>query len=156
MNIFVLDHNPILAAQYHCDTHVVKMILEGAQMLSTAVGEGYKPTHQNHPCTLWVKASRQNAKWLADLMAGLNREYRERYHHDVDHKSYTLIQSIEHLIDRLPDAGLTPYAQAMPEELRIPGEPVKAYRNYYRTKSFAAWNRSTPPLWWDYPELEGV
>jgi hypothetical protein len=36
MNIFVLDKNPIKAAQQHCDKHVVKMILESAQMLSTA------------------------------------------------------------------------------------------------------------------------
>ena len=36
MNIFYLDHDPELAAQYHCDKHVVKMILESAQLLSTA------------------------------------------------------------------------------------------------------------------------
>lgn len=36
MNIFYLDKNPVMAAQYHCDQHVVKMILETAQMLSTA------------------------------------------------------------------------------------------------------------------------
>ena len=36
MNIFVLDNDPKLAAQYQCDKHVVKMIVESAQMLSTA------------------------------------------------------------------------------------------------------------------------
>ena len=36
MNIFILDRNPKIAASYHCDKHVVKMILESAQMLSTA------------------------------------------------------------------------------------------------------------------------
>lgn len=36
MNIFILDKNPRIAAEYHCDKHVVKMILESAQMLSTA------------------------------------------------------------------------------------------------------------------------
>ncbi len=35
MNIFVLDEDPILAAQMHCDQHVGKMIAETAQMLST-------------------------------------------------------------------------------------------------------------------------
>jgi hypothetical protein len=35
MNIFILDKNPKIAAEYHCDKHVVKMILESAQMLST-------------------------------------------------------------------------------------------------------------------------
>ena len=36
MNIFVLDGDPVLAAQYHCNKHVVKMILEAGTMLSTA------------------------------------------------------------------------------------------------------------------------
>jgi hypothetical protein len=36
MNIFVLDQNPFVAARYHCDRHVCKMILEYAQMMSTA------------------------------------------------------------------------------------------------------------------------
>lgn len=36
MNIFVLDSNPKLAAQYHCNKHCVKMILESAQMLCSA------------------------------------------------------------------------------------------------------------------------
>jgi len=35
MNIFVLDKDPYVAAQMMCDKHVVKMILEGSQMLST-------------------------------------------------------------------------------------------------------------------------
>ena len=35
MNIFILDENPVKAAEYHCNKHVVKMILESAQMLST-------------------------------------------------------------------------------------------------------------------------
>ena len=36
MNIFVLNKDPVLAAQEQCDKHVVKMIVESAQMLSTA------------------------------------------------------------------------------------------------------------------------
>jgi len=36
MNIFFLDRDVRLAAQYHCDKHVVKMILESAQLLSSA------------------------------------------------------------------------------------------------------------------------
>ena len=36
MNIFVLDTDPVTAAQLQCDKHVVKMIVESAQMLSTA------------------------------------------------------------------------------------------------------------------------
>ena len=36
MNIFYLDRDPKIAAQLACDKHVVKMILESAQMLCTA------------------------------------------------------------------------------------------------------------------------
>ncbi len=36
MNIFVLDENPIEAARMHCDKHCNKMIVEHAQMLTTA------------------------------------------------------------------------------------------------------------------------
>lgn len=60
MNIFYLDKDPKLCAQYHCDKHVVKMILESAQLLCTAVNEAagkevapYKSTHVNHPCSIW-------------------------------------------------------------------------------------------------------
>ena len=36
MNIFVVDEHPIAAANQMIDKHVVKMILESGQMLSTA------------------------------------------------------------------------------------------------------------------------
>ena len=61
MNIFFLDKDPIIAAQYHCDKHCVKMILESAQLLSTAhrvLDEDdahpdlYKVAHKNHPSTI--------------------------------------------------------------------------------------------------------
>ena len=75
MNIFYLDRNPVIAAQMMCDKHVVKMILESAQMLSTAhrVLDGddranetglYKMAHKNHPSTIWVRASSENYRWL--------------------------------------------------------------------------------------------
>jgi hypothetical protein len=40
MNIFVLSRCPRAAARLHCDKHVVKMILETAQLLYTARGAG--------------------------------------------------------------------------------------------------------------------
>ena len=71
MNIFYLDSDPYVAAKMHCDKHVVKMILESAQMLSTAhrVLDGdeyaderglYKMAHKNHPSTIWVRTSTDN------------------------------------------------------------------------------------------------
>lgn len=41
MNIFALDKCPKISAKYHCDKHVVKMIIESAQMIST-VFDKYK------------------------------------------------------------------------------------------------------------------
>lgn len=159
MNIFVLDQNPQLAAQYHCDQHINKMILESAQMLSTVLGGPYKPTHKNHPCTLWVAESSNNAMWLVTLAAYLNDEYRTRYHSEHDHKSWIVIRDLwrdKASHTGLPDVPMTPFAQAMPDELRIPHDPVRAYRQYYRTKPFVTWDRGLTPLWWDYPELDEV
>ena len=67
MNIFHLHEDPKICAEYHCDKHVVKMILETAQMLSTAYqrhcgldDELYKPAYPKHPMTIWVGDSVEN------------------------------------------------------------------------------------------------
>ena len=89
MNIFYLDRDPKIAAQMMCDKHVVKMILESAQMLSTAhrVLDGdeyadknglYKKAHVNHPSSIWVRCSYQQYKWLYDHMVALMEEYTYR------------------------------------------------------------------------------
>jgi len=147
MNIFVLDADPAYAARAHCDKHVPKMILESAQMLSTVFGGPYKPTHKNHPCTLWVAESRQNAEWLWVLADALNCEYKDRFNHERNHKSWDAIEPVWRDINALPDIGLTPFAQAMPEEFKD-DDAVDAYRAYYRSKPFVAWNRGLEPDWW--------
>ena len=43
MNIFVIDKDPVVAAQNLCDKHVVKMILESAQMLCAPFENGEAP-----------------------------------------------------------------------------------------------------------------
>ena len=68
MNIFFLDDDPKLSAQMQCDKHVVKMILETAQMLSTSARSrghdvGYKSAYPKHPMTLWVNQSSNNFAW---------------------------------------------------------------------------------------------
>ena len=143
MNIFILDDDPIQSATYHADKHISKMILESAQMLSTVLGGPYKPTHANHPCTLWTGRSRQNALWLWTLAMALNAEYRERYNKNVDHKSWSAIETLWKDFNRLPDDGLTPFAQAMPDQYKDP-DPVKAYRAYYLSKPFVAWRNGAP------------
>lgn len=140
MNIFYLSHDPKLAAIAHCNKHVVKMILESAQILCTVINKcageqvmPYKTTHRNHPCTLWAGKSLENAQWLLSLTSALNEQYRLRFNHDVDHKSYAMLcdNNISKLLHfYLPATGFTTPALAMPDEFKC-GDPVKAYRNYY-------------------------
>lgn len=149
MNIFVLDLNPALAAEYHCDRHVPKMILESAQMLSTALQTGYKPTHKTHPCTLWVKESRQNAMWLISLATALNEEWRYRWQWKHNHKSYDLIQELAKDLSILPDEPMTPFAQAMPDRYKS-NDAVQSYRQYYiyEKADIATWKYTQKPHWW--------
>ena len=85
MNIFMLDNDTKLAAQYHNDKHCVKMCLEYAQLLCTARHESgdstarYRPTHKNHPSAIWVRESLNNYVWLCQLGIDLCKEYTERY-----------------------------------------------------------------------------
>ena len=146
MNIFVLDENPVICAQYHCDRHVVKMVLETAQILSTVSGNGYKPTHERHPCTLWACTSRQNYNWLLALGLALGEEYTYRY--DKIHKSHIVIQEQLSVIpEHLPNSGLTPFKQCMPLHYIKYKDPVGGYQEYYRQEKahFCTWKRRPVP-----------
>lgn len=150
MNIFILDREPWTAAQYHCDKHLGKMILEGAQMLSTALYELnrqayqglaavdgiYKPTHVNHPCSIWVRQSMFNAEWLVDLCISLDLVRR-----DQGKKKHASLAVVLNAYDRLllasfPNKDITPFALAMPETFsKGTIDPVEAYRDYYASKA---------------------
>lgn len=149
MNIFVVDRDPVQAAQDLCDKHVVKMIVETAQMLCSAHPAGaapYRRTHAKHPCTLWTAASMQNYMWLIDHGIALCEEYTKRY--GKRHKSQDVIEWCRDNAPPLLSLGLTPFAQAMPDQYRDP-DPVTAYRNYYQgeKRRFATW-KGSKPSWW--------
>jgi len=153
MNIFVLDHDITRCAQFHCDQHVTKMILESVQMLCTALNEKgfhtpYRSTHPRHPCVLWVGESYDNFQWLSKLALALNEEYRFRYQRDRDHASIAVLGEIRGF--RFRSAGLTEFAQAMPEQYKVPNNAVEAYRAFYRAEKsrFAQWTRRPRPPWW--------
>ena len=152
MNIFVLDTDINKCARYHCDQHVVKMILESVQILCTALNKKglstpYKSTHQNHPCVLWVEYSYENFVWLRNLTIALNSEYKYRFENINDHKSITVLEKISgyHYENR----GLTNFAQAMPEKYKVPEDPVLAYRRFYAGEKmhFAKWTKRKIPYW---------
>jgi len=153
VNIFVLDANPHQAARDHCDKHVVKMVLETAQLLCTAhhvldgdaVPSGLcKPTHRMHPCAVWARKCSANYAWLTELFDGLLREYAKRYG-----RTHACSKFAGLLPPRaIRNGDLTPFAQCMPEAYRQ-YDPVAAYRNYYlNDKSYMATWRTQVPLWW--------
>lgn len=161
MNIFYLDKDPKLAAQYHCDKHVVKMILESAQLLSTAhrvldgvqghyISAGnrkikqwtlsdwrenllYKTAHYNHPCAVWVRISSENYMWLYHLFMELCIEFRNRYH-KIHLSEEKLADVLSYLPDNIPIITFTEPIQAMElyAQCMVPGNSVEAYRNYYK------------------------
>lgn len=163
MNIFFLSANPYQAAKYHCDKHVVKMILETAQMLSTVCHlrniytEGlYKPTHKNHPSTIWVGTSFANYTWTMKLLDGLLVEYSYRY--GKKHKTLNVYRRIFDTSWKLsfPET-YDGYPLCMPEQYKSGVDNtnlervVDAYRNYYINEKayFATWKRREKPYWFD-------
>lgn len=152
MNIFVLDTNPKQAAKYHCDKHVIKMIVESAQMLCTAHHEcgtripPYRKTHVNHPCSKWVRQSQQNYNWLCDMALALCEEYTLRY--GKRHKTQDVIEWCINNKPFLMELGITPYALAMPDDYKH-SDPVLAYRTFYKVekRNFATWKTNTPDWW---------
>ena len=154
MNIFILDKDPEKAAHYHCDKHVVKMCLESVQILSSVwIKNGlpapYRLTHENHPCVVWAGACRENLHWMLIHSHALFHAYMARY--SRIHKSfYALIELEKTGRPNIPSAGgITPFAQAMPEEYKQE-DAVSAYRNYYIKEKacFAKWEYTVTPDWW--------
>jgi len=151
MNIFYLHQDPTQCARYHCDKHVVKMILESAQLLSGAhwVSGSIAPyglTHRNHPCAIWVRASLSNYMWLCSLARELCREYTHRY--EKVHKSQAIIEWALLNAPNIPDYGFTMPPQAMPEPYKSE-DSVSAYRNYYigEKRTFCTWKNREIPFW---------
>ena len=135
MNIFYLDKDPRKAAEYQYNKHVVKMILETAQILCTAhhciMGEDadvpYKSTHRNHPSTLWAGESAQNYEWLYRHFIALCEEYTKRY--SKTHLSYIRCKDkVNMLPGGMLETGLTEMPQCMPDEYKDECS-VQAYWN---------------------------
>ena len=159
MNIFYLDRDPAIAAQMMCDKHVVKMILESAQMLSTAhrVLDGdeyadrkglYKLAHKNHPSTIWVRSGIEQYFWLYDHMIALMKEYTHRY--GKHHATERLIGGLSLVPVNIPNMTYNDPPQCMPEECKG-DDTVLAYQKYYieEKSGFATWKSRTVPEWFN-------
>jgi hypothetical protein len=176
MNIFYLDRDPVQAAQWMVDKHVVKMILESAQLLSTAhrfldgteyvdASSGrrikrwaladsrepivYKATHINHPSAVWCRQSVENYNWLSDHLYALSAEYTYRY--GKTHKCITdgLAYVLQSPPLKLKEWDETPMICAMDEKYVVSKDPVENYRNYYRQGKphLHKWTNRAPPPW---------
>ena len=146
MNIFYLNNDPKICAEMHLDKHVVKMILEYAQLLSTAhrVLDGtvstrlsksgrkqqyypladerdnflYSATHVNHPSAVWVRHSYENYEWLYKLFIALLDEYTHRY--GRIHATARLIDALHTPPIHIPKGiGFTEPTPAMPNEVKV-------------------------------------
>ena len=164
MNIFILDNDPIIAAQLQCDKHVVKMIVESGQMLSTVhrMVDGvmerrpsksgsmlqyfkldddretilYKACHYNHPSTIWTRENSHNYKWHYSHFTALCDEYTFRYgkQHATDRKLRSILRNPPLKIKQAND--LSPFKLAMGDNPEcVTEDAVQSYRNFYKTKA---------------------
>jgi len=161
MNIFYLDDCPRRAAENMCDQHVVKMILETAQLLSTAHVEldgdqvAYKATHKNHPSAVWVRSNPRHYRWTHQHLMALGREYERRYgkvHKTIrDHGKAleTLPVALDEMFHGVVLQNISPRTdppQCMPDEFKDPNT-VTAYNKYYEFKFFDWLQKGRPMRW---------
>jgi len=177
MNIFYLHPDPKTCAEYHNDKHVVKMIIEYAQLLSTAHrmidGDEYidftangrkikrwrlpddrehtlmKASHINHPSNVWARANHLNYKWLYELWCNLLDEYTYRYDktHSCARLKDALAKAPEKISVGLRESEPTP---AMPDDVKVLNDSLASYRNYYTKNKthLAKWKKRPVPEWY--------
>lgn len=206
MNVFMLDHDMAKSARYNVDSHIVKIPLEAAQLLSTAVrltrgvdhkfvhkyypgqcdwttkllpgevpvwvdnGPGYfreskrSPlsywsidnrqayliSHINHPWNLWTRESIENYNWLLEFTEVMGREWTSRFNHG-SRVHASVLTALNLPTPDLPSKGyITEQPQCFREDLRVEGDPVQGYRNYYfyDKKHLARWKHGEVPDWY--------
>ena len=179
MNIFWLDINTNLAAQYHVDKHVVKMILEYAQLLSTAhrlcdgipfIGKSktnrnvtrwrlpntidatiYQATHINHPSAVWTRQSANNYTALWCLFHDVCKEYTYRYQKTHKIEATGLLETLRTPPQNIANGPFTQPTPAMSDEYKIPGDSIASYRAYYMgaKRTMAKWKNRPTPHWYE-------
>lgn len=173
MNIFILSKSCKKSAKYYFNSHVSKIILEIAQLMSTAIlsllptiknknlatlitNTAYRSTHVNHPFAIWMRTSNGNWNWGFKMATALHNEWKYRYDHNDDkmHKSYKVIQELNEIFSSnklsFTQELITKFPQCMPKVYQHP-DPVVAYRNYYmgvEKKHLTNWGNRSKPHWW--------
>jgi hypothetical protein len=167
MNIFFLDLNPGKAAVCLADKHVVKMILEYTQLLAnvfhmegakapppkTKMGTPYQKAHWDHPCAVWVRQDHKHWQWVKSSAFELCREYEKRFPNSLTgkHACYDALVYMEriNLLTWMPHKNWVDPPQCMPDEFKVRGDAIAAYRAYYKIgkKHLHQWTNSNPPEW---------
>ena len=182
MNIFFLDIDPQKNAEYNCDKHVVKMILEIVQLLYSAhhfLGsipgitlpqDHYKMiSNPKHPLAIWVTICFENYSYAAKIAIALAREYTYRYfrihacekhalwlHDNIPNFSKPKDYSSTVVFGNIPELqGITPIPLCMPVDSMLPPGVIKSYRQYYllHKKHFAKWSGRNIPYWFTYSDI---
>ena len=175
MNIFYLHEDTNECAKQHLDKHVVKMILEYAQLLSTAhrLLDGYEyesksisgrkamrwklddsrednlymASHMKHPSGIWCRTTSENYKWLYSLWRDLMKEYTFRY--GKHHVAERLIPFLDNLPTNIKFGDITQMPQCMPEDYKVPTDSIQAHNYYINDKQpFAVWTNRPIPNWY--------
>ena len=170
MNIFVLDHCPKKAAEYNCDKHVSKIVVEIAQMAANCFslntlksappnfsGQPRKHSYFNHPVSKWMRETLGNLLWSIDHAFALESERIYRGYNP--HFSMRFIQWVADNFDKsiVPDGPQTEFAVAIASVMRCRQhpmfnslDPVAKYRLYYMyDKPFVTWTRREKPCWFN-------
>jgi len=171
VNIFAVNDDPRLAARDLPDKLVVKMPTESLQLLTPWAFNTHgvytqKPDGTNygikgfahHPCAKWLYESDANVMWLLEHAIEMSQEYTRRYNeqHGVNYAIEQLVKLTQNWMPGI-SCDHTEFVQAMPEEFKIPGGAVTAYRNYINGyKGYAEWRYSEKPNWWDEAKHEPV
>jgi hypothetical protein len=175
MNIFFLDIDPQKSAEFHCDKHVVKMILEIVQLLYTAhhiLGSqlptnAYKPVSKSHPTAIWIRTCIENYTYSIELAMCLCKEYTYRYnkiHSCESHVNFLklnvpVFEKKETYKDTtvlstntfFQSKGITHVPLAMPVECMVK-DTIQSYRKYYimYKKGFVKWTNRPVPHWFSF------
>ena len=177
MNIFYIDHNPKLCAEWAVNSHCIKMILESAQLLSTAhrILDGvqytdktktgrnvkrwrlpddrdtelYSATHVNHPSAVWARESNNNYNWLWCYLNEHCNEYTYRYGKTHKIKQTGLLERLMVPPNNIPVASKTQPPSAMDPKYIISEDAIINYRNYYKhgKSHLHKWKNRDIPYW---------
>ena len=173
MNIFVTSPDPAECAAVLADAHVIKMSVETAQILSSALhrmgftdkaGSGvglasgcrfYKPTHLGHPCVMWAARDPRNFGWLVQHGIFLCAEYSRRFG-GKRHGSLDVIERAAEVAMAIPDYSSKPpkeFARVFPDAFADAIDVHSGYRAYLKAKyqswpeSRQRWTNSQRPAW---------